>query len=481
MSFVPRSYQRRALREVARAYAAGKRRILLVSPTGSGKTCMGASIVTQFVSRRPDDPWFWVAHRRELVSQGVQTLERFGLTVGHSRLRATALGQAVSLGVSLARGEAPPGKLGIVDEAHHYAADVWGAFLAAYDPETLLVGLTATPERGDGRAMTMWDHLIVVAQTAELVQHWRDTAGEEGLVPCEVLRPARPQKPGFLARQPVDAYVNAGLQGKRAVVFAPSVPEADRMCADFIAHGIMAYTITDRLTVEDRDMRLASFAAGRVRVLVNVFILTEGWDCPEIDVVILARRFGSIGPMTQAVGRGRRPARGKEVCTILDLTGITHILGDPDEERKYSLTGVGIARKGIAGPTYCVVCGTIMPQDVMACPTCDRPRDVAEEMKSSGDPLEKFARFKRDDDETRARRLAKFTQQEIDAGHNPKRAFHRYKGMYGAMPMPRVISQADAIRKGRTWCAACGHHVDRSVTADGEVVDKCKCPSRRVA
>lgn len=439
----------------------------------------------QFAAKRPDEPWFWIAHRRELLSQGVQTLERFGLTVGHSRLRATAMGQAVSVGSTLAREEAPPGKLGIIDEAHHYAADVWRALLDAYDRETLLVGLTATPERGDGRAMTAWEELIVVAQTAELVQHWRDTAGEEGLVPCEVLRPPRPQKPGYIASQPVDAYIANGLQGRRCVVFAPSVAECDRMVADFIARGIMAYSITDRLTDDERDMRLESFAKGRCKVLVNVYILTEGWDCPAVDVVMLAGPVKTLGGFLQKVGRGRRPSSGKEICTLLDLVGCTHNLFnepfDIDQELEYKLTGIGIARKGIAGPGYCIVCGALMPPEAMACPVCDRARDPAEVLKASGDPLQKFARFKRDDDATRAERLAKWTQQEIAAGHNPKRALYRYKGTYGAMPVARVFSQADAIVKGRPWCAACGHHVDVRTTADGEVIERCRCAARRVA
>jgi hypothetical protein len=108
-----------------------------------------------------------------------------------------------------------------------------------------------------------------------------------------------------------------------------------------------------------------------------------------------------------------------------------------------------------------------------------RPRDVDDPLRASGDPLEKFARFQRDDDATRADRFAKWQQRLKDDGANPRRAYYQYKGTYGAMPTSRVISQADAILRGRPWCQMCGHHKSRTVTGDGEVIEACKC--RRVA
>ena len=484
MIFIPRrGYQRRALAAIGREYAAGKRRILVVSPTGSGKTCIGAEVVRQFAARRPDAPWSWHTHRRELVTQAAEARERAGLAPGYNGLRASSLGQVATVGRSIAREEVPPGLCNVFDEAHHYAADTWGALIPAYGPEALILGLTATPERGDGRAMSAFETIVVVAQTAELVELWRGTHGTEGLVPCEVLRPPRHQKPGFLAQTPRDGYVNAGLKGKRNVVFCPNVAEAERVAADFVAHGIMAYSIHDGLSVQERDLRLEAFRSGRAKVLTNCQILTEGWDCPTVEVVTLAGPVRTMGGFLQRVGRGRRPAPTKEICTVLDLVGCTHLLFDDpfdiDQELDFSLEGIGISRKNKIGPPYCLVCGALMDPDLPTCPRCARPRDVDDPLKASGDPLEKFARFKRDDEETRASRLAKFTQQEIEAGHNPKRALYRYKGTYGAMPDGRTRSRADAIRRQRAWCGECGHHVAKTVTGDGEVIEKCKC--RKVA
>jgi superfamily II DNA or RNA helicase len=458
MTRTPRPYQRTAIAAIYAAYRAGKRRILVVSPTGSGKTYIGTRLCADFAKKCQSEAWGWHAHRRELVSQAAESLEEEGLQPGYQGLRASALGQIASVGSSLSREEVPPGRLQIFDEGHHFAAPTWNSLVGAYAKEDLLVFLTATPERGDGRALDFCDHIVEVATSAELVEWWRRTEGREGLVPCEVLRPPKPQRAGFIAREPVDAYREAGLQGRSAVVFAPRVEEAERFAADFVAHGIKAHAIHQGLDDAERDRRLAEFAAGKVKVLCNVFILTEGWDCPRTSVIILARRFQSIGAMIQCVGRGRRPFEGKDLCTILDLTGCTHILGDPDEERVYSLDGVGITRKAVSGPCYCS-CGKIIPTGETSCSNCGRPKDEAEPLKTSNDPLERFARYQRDSDETRAARLAKFMKQAIERGSKKQSAFYRYKGMYFVMPQPRIISQAEAILAGNAWCSSCGHGV----------------------
>src|SRR6185295_11926979 len=94
----------------------------------------------------------WLAHRRELVQQAASTLERLGLDVGHSGLKASSPVQVASVQTLLARGEAPAASLVVYDEAHHFAAEDWGRLATAY-AGAIRIGLTATPERGDGRGL----------------------------------------------------------------------------------------------------------------------------------------------------------------------------------------------------------------------------------------------------------------------------------------------------------------------------------------
>jgi|SRR5580693_2019 superfamily II DNA or RNA helicase len=296
-----------------------------------------------------------------------------------------------------------------------------------------------------------------------MVDLWVATDGREGLVPVETYRPAAPEAPGKLAKSPAEAYVMHGLRGKRNVVFAASIADADRFAAEFRGMGIDCHVVHGKLDGDTRGRYLTDLESGRVKVVVNVYVLTEGFDCPAVEVITLARKLGSVSMLIQIVGRGRRPHAGKNVCTVLDLAGVTHVLGDVDEERILSLEGVGIQRKIAALCAYCKVCGNVL-EPGEGCAVCGRPRDEATQLEISGNRLDKFARYKSDDERARAVRFARFTSEAVARGYNPKQAFHRYRGMYNEMPSGRIISQANAIRGGYRWCETCGHG------------KSCKCP-----
>lgn len=445
--FPPRRYQLRAFAALRQAYREGKRRILLVSPTGSGKTFMCSMVVASFIERAPDAAIAWMAHRRELVKQGAASLERWGLDVGYSGQGSQRSVQVVSVGGALARGEVPPAKLCVLDEAHHFAADEWGALPKAYGDDVMLLGATATPERGDGRPLDhLFDHMIVVAQPRELVE-----TGD--LVPCITYRPKRPQRKGKVAHLPVDAYLEYGFIGKKAVVFASNVEEATVFAEQFNARGIVASVIHGKTPTKERDKTLAAFAAGSIRVLVNVFVLTEGWDCPDVEVVMLARRCGSQSMLMQAVGRGMRPAEGKEACHFADLCGVTHLLGDPVDDREYSLEGQGITCAAVNAGPLCRICGS--PPDLCECGAGGgTAQGVA---TASGDALERFARVRLDDEAQRISRLAKWIGEAEAKKHKWQAALYRYRGAYGGSPTAVIVSKAKAIAHGKTWCAACKH------------------------
>lgn len=453
----PRSYQLRAFAAVRDAWRNGHRRILLVAPTGTGKTFMGASLMAGHFRRTSEPRGVWVAHRRELVGQAARTLETMGLDPGHSGAGATKALQVIMAQGALARGEVPAAKFAVFDEAHHYCgAPEWETLPKAYESECTIIGLTATPERGDGAALSFFTWLIEVATTREMVDLWLETEGREGLVPCETFRPAAPEKAGCIAKSPAEAYMLAGLRGRKNVVFAANVADAERFAAEFRACGVSAHVVHGKLAKEERDARLNDFRSGSVDVLCNVYVLTEGWDCPAVSVITLASRCGSIGGLLQRVGRGRRPCDGKRICTILDLPGVTHILGDVDEERTLSLEGIGIQRKVASLYSYCRVCGSIMPAEG-ACESCGRPRDESALAEVSGNAIDKFASYKRDPEDQRAYRLAKWIAESKREGKNWKRNLYRYQAVYGDMPSGRIISLAHAVVNGTEWCGECGH------------------------
>jgi superfamily II DNA or RNA helicase len=395
-----RDYQSTAVDNLERVIAEGSRAPLLVAPTGAGKTFMLCELV-----KRRDCRVAWFAHRRELVSQAVASLARHGIVAGDGVRSPGAPVQVMTVQSALASGSAPDADLVVLDEAHHYAADDWGRLPAAY-PIAPIVGATATPERGDGRPLSgLFDRIVVAATPKQLA--------ERGvLTPCDVIGPHKPLKPGQVARAPADAY-GEFARGRKAVVFAPRLDAAERFASEFAGKGIRTAVVHGALARQKRDAALSAFASGHVRVLVNVYVLTEGWDCPDVECVILARRFNTPGQYIQAVGRGIRAAPGKERCLLLDLTGSAHIHGHPLADRDYSLDGAPITLSGQSGAVYCPVCGAIVAGRCERCGREPEPKDVI----VTNDPLQKFAHLQVDSESRRAERLARWISEAVGRGH----------------------------------------------------------------
>lgn len=353
-------FQARGLDEGRAHYRAGSRAVLFVGPTGMGKTTLASAAAVGRIQR--GGRVVAIAHRRELVDQMAARLAAMGLDVGARGRRPSAPVQVVSVQTLLARGELPPADFVILDEAHHYVSDDWIRVPRAYLASgALLMGLSATPERDDGRGLGgsdgIFDALVVVAQVGELVA-LNEREPDKGITPIDVFEPAESVR--RLAQAPVESYLQ-NARGRSAAVFAPNVKSAHAFAAGFEAAGIEAPVVHGELALEDRDGALARFARGEIRVLVNVNVLTEGWDAPICDVAILARKIGSRALYTQCVGRARRPypkTPGKRAL-LLDLSGNVGMHGHPDEEMVYALEGVACARKGDAGlirPRLCRSC-----------------------------------------------------------------------------------------------------------------------------
>lgn len=255
----------------------------------------------------------------------------------------------------------PEAGLVIFDECHHGPANGHTRIARAYSNSKLL-GLTATPCRGDGRALgDMFDSIVVGATVTELQELG-------ALVPCRIFSARETTSSRDLALSPVEAYEQHG-EGQRAIVFCTTVAHAEKLTAEFSMFGIVADVVHGKLADDDRKARLARFRQGEIRVLCNVGILIEGFDDPEVSVVILARRFGHAGTFIQVVGRAMRPAPGKTHATVVDLCGSVLEHGTPDADRQYSLDGKGIssARQSIR---QCPRCGGVFMQGPTACPMC---------------------------------------------------------------------------------------------------------------
>lgn len=423
-----RCYQQKIVESARAEYRQGRRAILVVLPTGGGKTRVGAEFVLGAVAR--GRRVLWLAHRRELVLQAYERIRRdgvenIGVVAASARhlARPSAPVQVASLQTLVAREAAPPADLVIFDEAHHYVAADWRQFADRYAGAARL-GLTATPVRSDGAPLgDIFDGLVVGATIAQLV-------GEGFLVPCETIAPPRNLKQD-LAQDPVEAWRAFG-RGRSTVVFAKNVTHGKDLTAALAAAGARARFVDGETPAVLREQALRAFGQGSLDVIVNVFVLTEGWDAPRADVCILARSCGSPGTFLQMVGRVLRPAPGKEKATLVDLSGAVHLHGLPEDERSYSLSGKGMARAAQLPPLRtCMMCGCTF-RSAPRCPRCGTLMAEPKRVRITGDKLERVTTVDRAGREREVfARLLKIQQEK---GYRPGWVSKVFEAKFGHRP-----------------------------------------------
>jgi len=345
MRLEKRAYQARTVEKVVSLQSHGVLSILVVSPPGSGKTEMAMDMIS-------DKTAVWVTHTRELCVQAYERLcGRFGpgavsmvmpgwgetpgarITVGivHSILRRDKRFANV--------------ELVILDEAHHYMADEWGLVRQTYSgprggrQRVREVGLTATPERNDGRPLgDIFQELVVAASYSELLK-----AGH--IVPVRVFSPEVDLGSDY-ARHPVDAWADYS-EDSLTFAFFPKV-ELARMYADeWVSRDVPADVIIADSPVGERGASMQDFKSGSCRVLSTVNTVTEGVNVEEARAVVLGRSFDFIGSYLQGTGRVLRPSPGKKYAIVIDLTGASIRHGSPTQDREYSLSG-----RAISGPSH---------------------------------------------------------------------------------------------------------------------------------
>jgi DNA repair protein RadD len=309
------------------------RAVLLVAPTGAGKTVMAAEVAAHFQSP------LIVAHRRELLRQ----------SIGAAHWAVCGVVGAVRKGPDNV-------DLLVIDEAHRAAAGTYRQLLSKY-PGAAVLGLTATPERTDGRGLgDVFQDLVESCSVRDLINggHLVEYAAYEA--PDEALKRLRELRQrsgdfdagelGALMNQPklvgrvVDEYLRRA-RGRRAIVFAVNIAHSKALADEFLSRGVRAAHLDGQTAYKQRDGVLGALGRGEIDVVCNVSLFTEGWDCPSVSTVVMARPTASLGLYLQCVGRGLRPdpLNGKDRLIILDHAGNIDRHGTPDTPRVWSLEG----------------------------------------------------------------------------------------------------------------------------------------------
>ncbi len=446
-----RDYQLDATARVRQAmvslHAAGRpMRVCLVVPTGGGKTVMGADIARRTVER--GRKVLWGVHRSELVDQAYDALVAQGLRCGvicagsERPVQPYAPVQVATFQTLGARGVRPDADLVVFDEAHHAAAKTFAGIIKHYEGVPVL-GLTATPERGDGKPLgDMFEEIVTGATVKQLV-----AAGH--LVPADIIRPKRKLRSGEIAQRPVDAWMQHA-RGLRTIVFSPSVALAEQHAEEFSRLGFSAAMVEGETDRGERREIWRGFRSGVIQVVTNVYVATEGFDLPAIEVVILARGCGHAGTYLQMVGRALRPSPGKSRAMIIDLQGISHDHGHPEDERIYSLVGArGISEAAAAEPrvvqAYCKVCSEPLDADDSVCPVCGTER--AAQWKITGEALIPYAAKRREGVDQRVATLARWIKEGRSKGFKPGWARVKFMKVYGE-PTGAYEAAAHALLRG---------------------------------
>lgn len=438
-----RGYQIRTLDEVREAMRGGAKAVLVVSPTGSGKTHMAAQMAAGHVAR--GGRTVWLAHRVELVEQAARALQSAGLEVGYRGLGAAAPTQVCMIQTLARRDVAPDGTLVIFDEAHHGAKGndwtrVWRGYL---DAGARGVGLTATPARADDKALDGFDALVVSTSIRELTD-----AGY--LVPVRWRGPERPTGKDRIAMTPAEAWAKHA-RGRATVVFAPHVQAATEYCEGLRKVGARCEVVSERSTPEARAAALMSLEHGALDVVCNVQVLTEGWDCPRVSCVMVARRVGSQALWIQETGRGLRPYPGKRDCLLLDLCGNAHLLGLPDEERTYSLDGDGISlsRPAATAVRVCRVCGCPLAEGQTRCDDCGKDHALVTPISVGGELVDWRASYvavrDRDRPAPRVLALAGMLRKAEAKRWSEKSAYIIFQRVMGRRPDAALIAAAKRL------------------------------------
>lgn len=357
-----RGYQLEIKREVLEAW--DRHRSLMVQmPTGTGKTHLLASVIHDRLKEDGKRCVWIVAHRRELVEQIEETVARYGIPEGDGRVRVMSI-QWLSRHWEEVRDERPG--LIVIDEAHHALAGTYRELWLRH-PEARKLGMTATPCRLNGRGFTdLFDALVASEGIADFIrQGWlsafdyvsiRPDSEEQRLIDGLRKRGADgdfqvKEMDAALNRRPgigrLYESVRQYAEGRKGIVYAVSIGHARNIAGYYRERGISAAAIDSGTPAGQRKQMVEEFRRGGIRVLVNVDVFSEGFDCPDVEFVQLARPTLSLAKYLQQVGRGLRKTSGKESCVLIDNVGLYRLFGLPTAYRDWQAMFEGrLAGKG---------------------------------------------------------------------------------------------------------------------------------------
>lgn len=329
--------------------------IMVQMPTGTGKTHLLASVVNSYVQKSTRNIVWIIAHRRELVSQIERTISLFGMEVNHKKpetcqVRVYSI-QWLSKHLDDVKGKPA---LIIVDEAHHALAKTYSSTLDAY-PKAKKMGLTATPCRLNGNGFTdLFDTLLTAQPINDFIKagylapfdyvsipseseevHKIDAMvkrGADGDYSVNEMSEVLDTRPSI---ERLYKTLKEFADGKKGIVYAIDIAHATHIAEYYQSKGLRAEVVTSKTKEAERDKLVNGFSEGLLDILIGVDIFSEGFDCPDVEFIQMARPTLSLAKYQQQVGRGLRIHKDKKYCMILDNVGLYRLFGSPANDRNW--------------------------------------------------------------------------------------------------------------------------------------------------
>jgi superfamily II DNA or RNA helicase len=449
-------FQTDCVNSLRAAFQTGMRKVLFVLPTGGGKTIVFGCIAAQ--AMRLGRRILIMVHRQELLGQTAKALARFGIEYGVIAAGYEPRPSSVQVAsvMTAVRREIDEFDLTIVDEAHHAVAGSWRRIIDRL-PNALVLGVTATPERLDGRGLgDVFDEMVVGPSTAELTRLGY-------LAPAAVYAP--PTAPDlsdinivagdYNQRQLEGRMLTKGLVGdavaqyrKRAdglpaIAFCVGIRHSKAVCEEFISAGYRAAHVDGETPDDERRDTMAALANGEIHLITNCMLISEGFDAPAVNAVLILRPTQSLALHLQMIGRALRPAPGKERAIVLDHAGNTLTHGLPTQDRNWSLNATRrrIVRAGAdwSPVKKCPMCETLLPLTADNCWRCGHRfgrliKTVPGELDEfAADPASLRAMSPRAAMLWAGRDRAKLRRVQIARGYKPGWVYYRMRETQSAM------------------------------------------------
>lgn len=350
-----RDYQSQLTNEAVKSLRQGLKTLLWL-PTGGGKTIVFSAVARRFIVE--SQTVLVLAHRQELITQAAAKLQAFtGIAPGVIKAGITPSPDSPIQVASVQTAQrrlsqlAKPGLI-IIDEAHHTPAKSYQAVVSLF-PNVPLLGVTATPCRLDRRGLADYFDAMVLGPTVkqlikdEYLAPYRLFADPSPMVENVAIQAgdfstraiATTNKAKHLSGRLVETYQQYS-PGKRCIVFAVTVAHSRAIAKRYCDAGIPAASIDATTPDMERQTILEDFRVGKLKVICNKELFTEGFDLPEIDVVQVARPTQSLAFWLQMIGRAMRRCDGKSHALIFDHTNNWRRFGPPDFEHRWSLESV---------------------------------------------------------------------------------------------------------------------------------------------